>query len=409
MKIKTSAFLLLGSLVFFSCNKEEMPSASFDVPGSVAKGSEVQFTNNSGNSKSYLWQFGDGQETTDKDPVHIYSTSGTYEVSLTAYSESKNLGDKVTAELTVFTPIPNASFTASDYDVNPGVSIIFNNRSTGAKYYLWRFGDGNTSTLGSPAHIYSNTGDYTVELTAFSDDSTKIDKYTRNVSVYTKDAFYDGFEPYSNFTQTIGFWSQYDFDDFQTFGFTEYDFTNEYYEGSFIIFDPDYTTPALTEAFATPQEGDQYAACFGAYEGLGDPAANDDWIVTPEIELGTGFELSFWAKSVLSSELVHDYIKIGISTDSYPYPPGDFTILETVGSPGVPSAWTEYTVDLSAYDGKTAKIGIHVYSIAGSFMFCMDDFFVGVPDTNKKLLQALRKKYERIITQENIVFSSEQE
>jgi PKD repeat protein len=41
------------------------------------------------------------------------------------------------------------------------------NMSSGASYYLWDFGDGNTSTLFNPVHNYNTPGDYVVNLTAY--------------------------------------------------------------------------------------------------------------------------------------------------------------------------------------------------------------------------------------------------
>lgn len=43
--------------------------------------------------------------------------------------------------------------------------VTFTNKSKGASRYLWNFGDGNTSTLKHPEHIYSQPGSYKVELT----------------------------------------------------------------------------------------------------------------------------------------------------------------------------------------------------------------------------------------------------
>jgi spore germination protein YaaH/PKD repeat protein len=44
--------------------------------------SQVAFANNSTNSNSYLWGFGDGNQSTDANPWHQYATAGTYIVSL---------------------------------------------------------------------------------------------------------------------------------------------------------------------------------------------------------------------------------------------------------------------------------------------------------------------------------------
>jgi PKD repeat protein len=48
------------------------------------------------------------------------------------------------------------------------LSTVFTNTTTGANDYQWFFGDGGTSSLQSPSHIYTTTGFYTVELIATS-------------------------------------------------------------------------------------------------------------------------------------------------------------------------------------------------------------------------------------------------
>lgn len=61
----------------------------------------------------------------------------------------------------------NVSFSVSAEDVLVGESIVFNNTSTGTiNEIAWDFGDGTTSTLQNPSHIYTDFGDYIVNLTA---------------------------------------------------------------------------------------------------------------------------------------------------------------------------------------------------------------------------------------------------
>jgi len=57
------------------------PSASFTY---VKEGSTVTFSNSSLNSTNYSWDFGDGNMSTEENPVHTYAADGTYKVTLTA-------------------------------------------------------------------------------------------------------------------------------------------------------------------------------------------------------------------------------------------------------------------------------------------------------------------------------------
>jgi PKD repeat protein len=45
---------------------------------------EVVFTNRSANAQIYSWDFGDGRQSTQKDPVHIYDENDDFVVKLTA-------------------------------------------------------------------------------------------------------------------------------------------------------------------------------------------------------------------------------------------------------------------------------------------------------------------------------------
>ena len=90
-KLKTPLvlyLLLLGLLS--SCEKDAplktIPWARFstDTPSIVSKGETIQFTNDSKSAASYLWDFGDGNTSTEKEPNHFYNKSGSYSVVLNA-------------------------------------------------------------------------------------------------------------------------------------------------------------------------------------------------------------------------------------------------------------------------------------------------------------------------------------
>ena len=50
----------------------------------------VQFTDSSENATSWNWDFGDGMNSTDQNPMHTYSTAGNYTVNLTASNGNRH-------------------------------------------------------------------------------------------------------------------------------------------------------------------------------------------------------------------------------------------------------------------------------------------------------------------------------
>ncbi|MBN8650485.1 MAG: PKD domain-containing protein [Cytophagales bacterium] len=75
-----SVACLVAVLFMSACEDDPTPpTASFTYE---ADGREVTFTNTSSNGSTFLWTFGDGSTSTEKDPVHTYSVYGDYTVTL---------------------------------------------------------------------------------------------------------------------------------------------------------------------------------------------------------------------------------------------------------------------------------------------------------------------------------------
>ncbi|MFV0593525.1 MAG: PKD domain-containing protein [Draconibacterium sp.] len=92
--MKQTLFLLLMTIILLSCKKEEeIPMEikacfSFNYNGVINDG-EIQFLNCSENATNFLWDFGDGQTSTEKEPLHLFeSINGVfpYFVTLIAYN-----------------------------------------------------------------------------------------------------------------------------------------------------------------------------------------------------------------------------------------------------------------------------------------------------------------------------------
>lgn len=76
------------SIGLTSCKEDpvevEDPVSSFQYSISESNSLEVAFTNYSQNADSYVWEFGDGETSTEENPVHEYAAFGSYSVTLTA-------------------------------------------------------------------------------------------------------------------------------------------------------------------------------------------------------------------------------------------------------------------------------------------------------------------------------------
>jgi len=118
---------------------------------------------------TYLWSSGDGYTSTNSSYNHVYSFGGNFNVTLNA-TNSAGCSSILTkpAYIHVRTP-PTAGFSASNTHIcNPPVDAVFTSSATGSGplTYKWNFGDGGSpSMLADPAHLYTATGAYSVQLT----------------------------------------------------------------------------------------------------------------------------------------------------------------------------------------------------------------------------------------------------
>jgi PKD repeat protein len=114
---------------------------------------------------TYFWDFGDGSTSRDQNPTHVYSGNGKYAVTLTVTnrygSDTKTVQDFVAVGST-----PSASFYVLPIQGTPPLAVNFTDTSGfGVISWKWDFGDGATSTVQNPGHVYTKPGSYTVSLT----------------------------------------------------------------------------------------------------------------------------------------------------------------------------------------------------------------------------------------------------
>jgi len=147
------------------------PVSNFEID--IYEGCEplsVKFTNNSENinfSTSYVWEFGNGDQSIEESPSYNYLEPGNYTVTLTVTNNGKCEDVKTVYGLIKVYEIPIAEFYPNPYEtiVDQGV-ITFSNESVSSEslLYNWDFGDGNTSEQNNPDHIYNQVGVFLVKL-----------------------------------------------------------------------------------------------------------------------------------------------------------------------------------------------------------------------------------------------------
>ncbi len=145
------------------------PVADFSgTPTSGVAPVSVSFTDlSSGPVSSWAWDFGDGATSTLQDPSHDYTTPGVYTVALTATGPGGSGVETKVGYITIGDPPPVADFSANPPAGQAPLAVNFSDLSTGnVTAWSWTFGDGGTSSLQNPGHIYTLPGSYTVSLTA---------------------------------------------------------------------------------------------------------------------------------------------------------------------------------------------------------------------------------------------------
>ncbi|MEI6747973.1 MAG: PKD domain-containing protein [Bacteroidota bacterium] len=144
-----------------------------------------------------IWNFGDpasGMSNTSvvQNPIHIYNTTGTYTTELIVFTIN-GCSDTLSQDVIVSaTPIVNfTSAPACNGSTTNFISSASVNSTT--QSWIWQFGDGTTSSLADPGHVYVQSGTYSVTLT-INDSSGCTNTITHPVIIPPK--------PYANFSSS---------------------------------------------------------------------------------------------------------------------------------------------------------------------------------------------------------------
>ncbi len=145
--------------------------ADFDKDlNGVCAGKSIKFFNrSSANAVTYLWDFGDGTTSTEREPVHAFPQERNYTIKLTV---SDGKGCEQTMTKTNFVTIKNihVNFTASPtFKTCPDLITNFQLQAPAGmqfKNVFWDFGNGNTSDDNNktPQGVYTRSDSFDVKL-----------------------------------------------------------------------------------------------------------------------------------------------------------------------------------------------------------------------------------------------------
>jgi len=122
----------------------------------------------------YVWNFGDGYTSSQDSVHHTYLQDGVYDVTLTI---SQMVAGGCETVLNFQNAVDVKPMPESRFIYDPPVptrnhpDVYFTDRSTGAIFWYWNFGDSTPEGREqNPHHVYRDTGVYMVSLRIVSND-----------------------------------------------------------------------------------------------------------------------------------------------------------------------------------------------------------------------------------------------
>lgn len=161
------------------------------------------------------------------------------------------------------------------------------------------------------------------------------------MTICAKAQIVDGFEDYDAFTvDPAGFWTFYDGDGAQTYGYNSVNFPNTGYTGACIVFNPSQTNPSVEDTQGA-HSGSQFLAFFNA---MGNPVpTTNDWIISPALSFTSNGTLSLYARE-LTDQYGAETMKIWVSSTNNEISSFSNIATESIGT----TEWTEYTYNIPA-------------------------------------------------------------
>ncbi|MFC2107551.1 PKD domain-containing protein, partial [Bacteroidota bacterium] len=179
------------------------PDADFSYSAQPCENDTTQFTDlsvaHAMNLVSWYWDFGDGDTSTDQNPIHIYQSQGTFNVMLAVENSNGCVDTIYNSILLEEAPVANFDYdTACVQMTTHFTDLSFTQQGQIVSWY-WNFDDPisgslNTSTMQNPTHVFITSGIYNVMLIV-SNTSNCQDTLIRPIAI--------GESPNANFTFSL--------------------------------------------------------------------------------------------------------------------------------------------------------------------------------------------------------------
>lgn len=206
---------------------------------------------------------------------------------------------------------------------------------------------------------------------------------TASVTVYNNDVYLQqGWETAADFSSSVTDWMIRDIDGAPTWQWDETDFANEGNPLGWIVFNPAQTIPPVSSVL--PHSGNKMLLSMAA---LNPP--NNDWLISPPLQIQNGFELSFQARSYTADFGLERLRLLVSTTDSLLTA---FTPLSNEPWLPIAAQWTEYNWDLSAYAGQRIYLGWQCVSWDAKAL-CLDEISIRQTVSNQDAISVVRPDF----------------
>ena len=182
----------------------ESPLSEFSLEeNQFCAGEEISFINlSSESSTDWLWIFGDDSISNIKNPIKVYNKSGIYDVKLISSAGMCSDTFEINNCVEILSPI---AFFEDIHNCDDPLKVIFKDLSEKSSSIFWDFGDGLTSSVNEPTHLFQNLGLHNVTMIANNDSTGCTHTYSKEINLTNPIANFDYLiNPNNGYEDSVG-------------------------------------------------------------------------------------------------------------------------------------------------------------------------------------------------------------